>query len=735
MKTFLFCLIFYVSVSNSQNWFEIESIPYGGGVYSIAVNSQNHFFGITLFGIYRSTDLGDNWDLVNSSLFSDPFNPVFPNKLVINSKDEIFLATQGGSAVYKSTDNGDTWNPSGNGISEGSVSTIFVDQNDDIFASTFNGPYRSTDDGVNWTLVNNGLTSFTSSFTAISEDEIFAGVSFNGIFKSTDNGETWNQFNGNGLTSTNITVLKFDSLNNLLHAGTGDSLLYVSTDNGSNWQRVDVPVPPDISSEKPKKQNRNEDRIVALEFLEDILYALSEAYIYYTKDIFTGIFILQNAVELSYYLDAVSYSPLLINKFSQKKISGNVGFLISTLFNGVYIYNETNGLEKKTKGIIGYIPYKILNIPGVALLIGTDSGLFIKKENELEYSQILLGVLPEDIVINDFELIATNSLNRVQAGNDLIFTAAGSGIYRSSDFGTTWDTLSNIFAWNICKDDSLNLYASTSSGIYFSSDMGENWESRNSGLINFFIRKIVYNENSNTLFCFSSNNDVYRSSDKGLNWESVTSTGLQSINDIIVNSEGGIFVASQNDGIVLSEDNGDSWQEVNSGLNLPYPGIMSIDSEDKIYAASSNKVYTSSDNGSTWQNTSSGLSSGFITSLYVDRDNTALVSLLGKGIYSTTPTTSAKTIKNIPSEYILLQNYPNPFNPVTEIEFSLPEESFIKLEIFNSIGEKISTLVSEYLSAGRFKYEWNAEGLPSGVYFYRLSANNFVQTKKLLLMK
>jgi hypothetical protein len=90
---------------------------------------------------------------------------------------------------------------------------------------------------------------------------------------------------------------------------------------------------------------------------------------------------------------------------------------------------------------------------------------------------------------------------------------------------------------------------------------------------------------------------------------------------------------------------------------------------------------------------------------------------------------------NLPAKYELLQNYPNPFNPSTTIQFTLPEESFTKLEIFNVVGEKIETLVSETLSAGIHKYEWNAENLVSGVYFYRLTSDNFVQIKKLVLMK
>jgi hypothetical protein len=98
-------------------------------------------------------------------------------------------------------------------------------------------------------------------------------------------------------------------------------------------------------------------------------------------------------------------------------------------------------------------------------------------------------------------------------------------------------------------------------------------------------------------------------------------------------------------------------------------------------------------------------------------------------------TTGINDEKNSVSEFSLSQNYPNPFNPVTTISFSISSESFISLEVSNVMGEKVSSLVSDNLPAGAHEYEWNASGLPSGVYFYRLTAENFKQTKKLLLMK
>ena len=89
----------------------------------------------------------------------------------------------------------------------------------------------------------------------------------------------------------------------------------------------------------------------------------------------------------------------------------------------------------------------------------------------------------------------------------------------------------------------------------------------------------------------------------------------------------------------------------------------------------------------------------------------------------------------IPIEFSLSQNYPNPFNPVTAIRFAIPQSSYVSLEVFNALGEKVEVLVFEELSAGTYKYEWNAEDLTSGIYFYRLTTGSFSESKKLILLK
>jgi len=92
-------------------------------------------------------------------------------------------------------------------------------------------------------------------------------------------------------------------------------------------------------------------------------------------------------------------------------------------------------------------------------------------------------------------------------------------------------------------------------------------------------------------------------------------------------------------------------------------------------------------------------------------------------------------ISPVPTKYELGQNYPNPFNPSTQIQFALPKESRVKLEIYNTLGERITTLADETRQAGYYSERFDAAGLASGLYFYRLQAGEFVDTKRLLLLK
>lgn len=99
------------------------------------------------------------------------------------------------------------------------------------------------------------------------------------------------------------------------------------------------------------------------------------------------------------------------------------------------------------------------------------------------------------------------------------------------------------------------------------------------------------------------------------------------------------------------------------------------------------------------------------------------------------PSTGVIELGGIPQTYSLRQNYPNPFNPMTKIEYAIPYASEVRLVVFNLLGQEVATLVNDHQSAGNYRVQFDATALSSGVYFFKLSAGDYVSTRKMVLMK
>jgi hypothetical protein len=91
--------------------------------------------------------------------------------------------------------------------------------------------------------------------------------------------------------------------------------------------------------------------------------------------------------------------------------------------------------------------------------------------------------------------------------------------------------------------------------------------------------------------------------------------------------------------------------------------------------------------------------------------------------------------QNLPKNFKLEQNFPNPFNPVTVIRITIPYSCSVSLVIFNILGEQVATIYDDHLPAGEFDFNWNASGMSSGIYWYRLQAGNYTETRKMVLMR
>jgi hypothetical protein len=107
----------------------------------------------------------------------------------------------------------------------------------------------------------------------------------------------------------------------------------------------------------------------------------------------------------------------------------------------------------------------------------------------------------------------------------------------------------------------------------------------------------------------------------------------------------------------------------------------------------------------------------------------------GVGTFCNAPVTVESDSISIPDKFELSQNYPNPFNPSTIIRYQLPMAGHISLKVYDVLGNEVATLVNEDKPTGSYKVEFDASNLSSGIYFYKIQAENFIETKKMLLLK
>ena len=145
--------------------------------------------------------------------------------------------------------------------------------------------------------------------------------------------------------------------------------------------------------------------------------------------------------------------------------------------------------------------------------------------------------------------------------------------------------------------------------------------------------------------------------------------------------------------------------------------------------------YYSSNSGQSWVHLNSNLPAK--TNSLLALNNIIYAGTQGKGVYKFDFNTVwiNEVVSSIPVEYSLNQNYPNPFNPVTNLEFGISKLGFVTLKVYNSQGKEVATLVNEIKPAGRYDITFNGSNFSSGVYFYKLETNGFIETKKMLLIK
>lgn len=370
---------------------------------------------------------------------------------------------------------------------------------------------------------------------------------------------------------------------------------------------------------------------------------------------------------------------------------------------------------------------------------GSALGLYRWRDNIEGWTKLDSGLTTADIV-------------SLAIGHDRVIFAgtSGKGVFRSTDNGESWTAanngLTNGFVYCLAIDPSGRIYAGTNygGGVFRSLNNGDTWVPVNSGLTNRWVLSLAIDSHGQ-VFTGVEYGGVYRSMDYGENWSSVL-FGVDA-KSLTVNSNGDIYAGTKDYGIFRSVDHGDSWESANGSLSHLYVWSLLTNARGEIFAGTiGDGVLCSSDNGQTWNKLNTGLidtSDVYVFSLARDKNGFIYLGSNGHGVFRSVESTAVPElvsgVKDIsvtwPRLYSLKQNYPNPFNPSTRFEFSIPREEFVTLKIYNLLGEEVAIVVAEKRVAGRYKVNWDAAGFSSGLFFYRFQAGDYVQVKKLTLMR
>jgi photosystem II stability/assembly factor-like uncharacterized protein len=191
-------------------------------------------------------------------------------------------------------------------------------------------------------------------------------------------------------------------------------------------------------------------------------------------------------------------------------------------------------------------------------------------------------------------------------------------------------------------------------------------------------------------------------------------------------------------GVIRTTDGGNFWEYESIGI----PGIaIDLDFRNEYEAwapvPSGQSLVYSLDAGTSWTEIPAPERSAIADLVFPDSLHGFAVGKKGAIIKYKPPVVNSVNVieELVPGSFKLYQNYPNPFNPKTVIKYSISQDGFVKLDIFNSLGEKITSLVDENKKAGIYKINFSASELTSGIYFYKLQAGDNIETKKMILLK
>lgn len=334
-----------------------------------------------------------------------------------------------------------------------------------------------------------------------------------------------------------------------------------------------------------------------------------------------------------------------------------------------------------------------------------------------------------------------------------IITVGNNGtILRSTDGGISYTIVNSGVSDNLLSVsfvDSFGICGGSSQTILYTSNSGASWNIAQSGFFGGGFRGAVML--SPQIGFVAGENSIFQpllgqTPNSGQSWNFTSfyldgnegrATGVDFTDQFT-----GYVSARVFDGrgaIAKTTDAGSNWTTTffnNPLWSVDFP--ISGASQVGYAAGDSGVILKTYDAGNSWQQLSSGTTSSLNKIYFSDFDTGYAVGENGILLRTTTggePVTKVKDNSITVDGFSLFQNYPNPFNPTTNFGFRIADFGFVSLKVYDVLGNEVTTLINEKKQAGEYEIKFNANHLPSGVYFYRLTAGSFSQIRKMILMR
>jgi hypothetical protein len=616
----------------------------------------------------------------------------------------------------------------------------------DLFAATESeGILRSTNNGADWNPVDSGLTNMATECLAVSGSDLLAGTWGSGVFRSTDKGASWSTAGLSNIHVRSITIVGANIFVGAFQDG------YLSTDNGATWHSLNIGQSWNFVMLGHKVFAR----------IGNGVSSSSDNGATWTPTSMTNSFPWTIAVSGTNLVLGSGYYGVFVSTDSGSSwtpanggmtenwitsfaiADGNL--FAATRWGGVFLStNHGASWRAVNRGFTNCTPvgFAVVGTDLFAACSGSDyvsAGIFRTSDNGASWCAIRNG-LPSN---PNYGYYLT--MNCIYAYGNALYAGCngGYGIFRSTDNGAHW---TSIFWTSILGNGTVtgytssgtHLFAAMDGWIFGSTDSGATWnfmESEYTMPMYYGLNTIVFCDT--VLLAGINSVGAFRSTDFGASW-TAANTGLPKGAGVTAFGVSGanLFAGTQMNGVYASTNGGITWSQAGSGVqNTRIYGFAF--SGTNLFAATGVGVFLSTNYGASWTPASSGLPNTAVVSLAV-LGNYLFAGCSNAGAWArplSEMTSVHEVVPVVPMSFSLSQNYPNPFNPSTIIKYELPKASVVRLSVFDILGREVSVLVYERENAGSYEVKFDGSSSASGVYFYRLQAGSFVQTRKLLLLR